>query len=164
MQQFESSEALDPSLGVDRHIRAHAQPQDEVDEQRHEDADAEPGEISLIRKKFLFLDLRVDLGQVLPECGFEVVVGVLVIESEVDDHDDSEEGVVEQVAGLGVVEGAREGAFGEEVEDDEGDDDVLPAEEDEEVGESVVEPSAVVQHQPVEEPELPEAEIAHHCC
>lgn len=99
-----------------------------------------------------------------PECGFEVVVGVLVVESEVDDHDDSEEGVVEEVAGFGVVEGAGECAFGEEVEDDEGDDHVLPAEEDEEVGEPVVEPSPVVQHQPIQEPELPETEIAHRCC
>ena len=48
VQQFKSREGLSPALGVDGHIRAHAQSQDKVYEQRHEDADGEPREISLI--------------------------------------------------------------------------------------------------------------------
>ena len=47
---------------------------------------------------------------------------------------------------------------------DEGDDDVLPPEKDEKVGESIVEPSPMVQHYPVQEAELTKTEVAHTRC
>ena len=164
MQQFESSKVLHMSFGIDRHVCSHAQSKDEVDEERHDDAHTEPSEIFFIWEELLFLNLGIDLRKVLPQCRLKIVIRILIIQAEVDEHDNPKEGIIQQVVGLGVVEGPWECAFSEEVEDDEGDDDIFPAEEDEEVGEAIVEPPPVVQHQPVQKPELSKTEITHHCC
>lgn len=87
----------------------------------------------------------------------------MLIEPRVDYLGHCEEAVEEDVEELGKIADPREGVLDIGEEHDEGDDDVLPAVEDEEVGEPVVEPAPVVEHQPIQEFKFPEAEVTDRC-
>ena len=84
-----------------------------------------------------------------------VFVDVLLENAEVEDEDHSDEDVVDGDEGLREGGEGGEGRLDHEEEQDEGHDQVLPAVVHEEVGETIVEPASMVQHQSVQEPELP---------
>ena len=58
-------------------------------------------------------------------------------------------GVIEYIAHLCVIERSRESTFSEEEEYAEGNYYIFPSEEDEEVGQSIDEPSSMMQDEPV---------------
>lgn len=84
-----------------------------------------------------------------PESRFEIVVGILVEETVVDKHTYPDKAVVEQVEELGENQTAWKSAVQEIEEDDDSDCHVFKAKKDEEVGESVVKPSSVVQYKSI---------------
>lgn len=66
-----------------------------------------------------------------------------------DHQANPEKGIIQDIANLAIVVRPWEGAFSEKEENAEGDDHILPSEEDKEVGESIDKPSSVMQDQSI---------------
>ena len=71
--------------------------------------------------------------QIFPYFRLEIIVYVLVVESEIDDEGNSKERVVKQVIGLCVVESTRKCTLSQIVKNNEGNDHIFPTEKDEKV-------------------------------
>lgn len=135
-----------------------------LDEDGRDDSSDGPDSKAPVGEEFFLFGLFVYFRQVLINVGMEVVIDILLVQARVDDLHNPKETVVECVIKLGEINHPRIRVLDVADEHDEGDDDVLPAVKDEEVGQPIVQPTPVVQNQPVQHSETANAEVADCSC
>lgn len=162
MGDLEAEQVDHSSACIDWNIRWKRESEDDVVEDWEGKASCEPGEVSSVGEEVALLVLLVNHWKERVDKWFKIIVNILIIECEMYHEADPKEGIIQHIANFAVVVGAWESALSEEEEDAEGDDHILPSEEDEEVGEAIDEPSPVMQDQSIEESELPDSHVAYH--